>query len=268
MKRQEQETVSRVESKQYRRAMANLPNDNKESLCGICGDVPVILNSAYKCATCAAPVCQKCFDRVMRFEKIKWKWTHASTAKNLCFHPRHPDCFTRASMKIIRDTTTRDIQCEVCEHRQMKKDEDADNFWTGPYGVLVPTEIRSVVAEDGLNSVDIDGFETEMYTSKPLTKDEWLAKFSTVDENGRVVYRERPSTQPSSPLRTNTTFICGSCMPPQPLGDLTVNLTEEDEDDDQETDGKGGMSASSNGADHDSASCNCLHCREWDKLDA
>lgn len=123
MKRQEQETVTSVESKQYRRAMANLPNDNKEALCGICGDAPVILNSAYKCATCAAPVCQKCFERVMRFEKIKWKWTHASAAKNLCFHPRHPDCYTRASMKIIRDTTSRNIQCEVCEHRQMKAEE-------------------------------------------------------------------------------------------------------------------------------------------------
>lgn len=123
MKRQEQETVTSVESKQYRRAMANLPNDNKEALCGICGDAPVILNSAYKCATCAAPVCQKCFERVMRFEKIKWKWTHASAAKNLCFHPRHPDCYTRATMKIIRDTTSRSIQCEVCEHRQMKAEE-------------------------------------------------------------------------------------------------------------------------------------------------
>jgi len=123
MKRQEQETVTSVESKQYRRAMANLPNDNKEALCGICGDAPVILNSAYKCATCAAPVCVKCFERVMRFEKIKWKWAHASAAKNLCFHPRHPDCYTRASMKIIRDTTSRSIQCEVCEHRQMKAEE-------------------------------------------------------------------------------------------------------------------------------------------------
>lgn len=238
MKRQEQETVTSVESKQYRRAMANLPNDNKEALCGICGDRPVILNSAFKCSKCAAPLCSACFDRVIRFEKVKWKWMHASSAKNLCFHPRHPECFTRASMKIIRDTTTRNIECEVCEHRQIKveerEEEEAENFWTGPYGVLVPVEIRSVVAEDRINSVDIDGSVTEVYTDKPLTKDEWLASYSTVDESGRVVYKERPSTQPLTP---EPVFRCGNEQPPSPqstkpvpLGELTVNFTEEEDE--------------------------------------
>jgi hypothetical protein len=170
MKRQEQETVTSVESKQYRRAMANLPNDNKEALCGICGDRPVIFNSAFKCSKCAAPLCSTCFDRVIRFEKVKWKWMHATSAKNLCFHPRHPECFTRASMKIIRDTTTRNIECEVCEHRQMKAEEREEEETL----ILETLEV------------------------------------------------ERPSTQPPTPESTK----------PEPLGELTVNFSEEEEEED------------------------------------
>lgn len=188
MKRQEQETVTNVESKQYRRAMANLPNDNKEALCGICGDRPVIINSAFKCSKCAAPLCSTCFDRVIRFEKVKWKWMHATSAKNLCFHPRHPECFTRASMKIIRDTTTRNIECEVCEHRQIKAEE-----------------------------------REEEEEERPITQ-------PNSPERQRLCSEGCPKSTRSSSGWLECPETCFKSTKPEPLGELTVNFTEEEED--------------------------------------
>ena len=35
-------------------------------------------------------------------------------------------------------------------------------FWVGPFGVLVPNNIKWVVASDGFNKLNIKGFQTEM----------------------------------------------------------------------------------------------------------
>ena len=101
--RQEQETVTSVESKQYRRAIAQLyPTTTKEALwhlwrCACDPSTPRVN---------ALPVPHQCAKgRRTRHAlwKIKWKWTHAS-AKNPLLPP--PDTWTttsRATMKIIRD---------------------------------------------------------------------------------------------------------------------------------------------------------------------
>lgn len=63
-------------------------------------------------------------------------------------------------------------------------------FWEGPYGVLVPNSVEHVAAKDGYNWLHKNGGETEMYITKPLTKDAWLAKFSTTDSQGRLVWKQ------------------------------------------------------------------------------
>lgn len=51
-------------------------------------------------------------------------------------------------------------------------------FWRGPYGCLVPFWIRHCVAEDGGNTRGIDGGETEVYVENPMSRHEWLAKYT------------------------------------------------------------------------------------------
>jgi len=45
----------------------------------------------------------------------------------------------------------------------MEQKTENVGYWTGPYGVLVPNDINSVVAEDGYNTTRISGETTEMF---------------------------------------------------------------------------------------------------------
>lgn len=50
-------------------------------------------------------------------------------------------------------------------------------YWKGPFGVLVPNDTYSVVAEDGGNSWYQDGGCTEMYCGPNMTEAEYKVKF-------------------------------------------------------------------------------------------
>ncbi len=63
-------------------------------------------------------------------------------------------------------------------------------FWTGPYGVLVPDYLESVVAEDCCNTLYKDGTETKMVTDpdKLLSKYEYLAVYTIEKSDGKRYY--------------------------------------------------------------------------------
>jgi hypothetical protein len=61
-------------------------------------------------------------------------------------------------------------------------------YWFGPYNVLVPNTIDKIVAEDGYNTLYKDGTESEIYRQDSLSKDEWLAKYASYNNQGRLMY--------------------------------------------------------------------------------
>lgn len=59
------------------------------------------------------------------------------------------------------------------------------NYWVGPYKVLVPNSITSIVAKDGRNTRYKNGSETEMAV-QPITKEKYLATYAT--KSGKKYY--------------------------------------------------------------------------------
>ena len=51
-------------------------------------------------------------------------------------------------------------------------------YWRGPYGCIVPFDLRSCVSSDGFNTLTREGFETEMYVSNPPSREEWLSRYT------------------------------------------------------------------------------------------
>lgn len=54
--------------------------------------------------------------------------------------------------------------------------ESTNTYWTGPYGVLVPIYISSVIATDGYNTINSNGVQTELYCSGILIPEQQYQK--------------------------------------------------------------------------------------------
>ncbi len=72
--------------------------------------------------------------------------------------------------------------------REEKKTCDTSEYWVGPYGVKVPNEVTSVVAADGRNTLYKDGKQTEIYVKNPLTREEYLKRYSFYSDECGYVY--------------------------------------------------------------------------------
>jgi hypothetical protein len=55
-----------------------------------------------------------------------------------------------------------------------------NNYWVGPYGIKVPMNIESIVAEDGRNTLSRDGSQTQMNVIKPISQIEYLRRFAII----------------------------------------------------------------------------------------
>lgn len=53
----------------------------------------------------------------------------------------------------------------------------SNNFWSGPFGVLVSNDIHSVVAKDEGNIIYKNGGCTEMYCGPKLSEQEYKNKY-------------------------------------------------------------------------------------------
>lgn len=68
-----------------------------------------------------------------------------------------------------------------------------ENYWTGPYGVLVPEYIDEIIAKDGYNLRYKDGSVTEKFmpNPNPMNEDIYRRTYATC-VNGKWYYKEKP----------------------------------------------------------------------------
>jgi hypothetical protein len=62
------------------------------------------------------------------------------------------------------------------------------NYWIGPYEILVPNNVYFVIAEDGENTIDKWGGYTNLYYGKSITRDEYIAKYCYLGNDGNYYY--------------------------------------------------------------------------------
>lgn len=67
-----------------------------------------------------------------------------------------------------------------------------NNYWNGPYGVLVPNDIEYVVASDGGNTRYKSGGETEMgvFLNPPMNAEIYKEKYATLGQDGKYYYKK------------------------------------------------------------------------------
>lgn len=118
-------TEERRIKRHFRRAMANLPDDEREAVCGVCGDMAVPRSSRIKCSKCNWPICEKCFEKEIRIQKTRFVYDHAYKDKGCCYHPKHPNCFTRLTMAKIRKDAIVSLECEVCDNKRQRQESQA-----------------------------------------------------------------------------------------------------------------------------------------------
>lgn len=85
----------------------------------------------------------------------------------------------------------------------------SSNYWIGPYGILVPNDVLYVVAADGINTLYIDGSETEMATDTPLSEEEYkklYARFDDVDNQWYSTYKVPSRVQNFDPTKPVVCF--------------------------------------------------------------
>lgn len=85
-----------------------------------------------------------------------------------------------------------------------------EGYWEGPYGTWVPNDIHRIVAEDGgniLTKVDNLINMTEMFICKPLTEEEWKARYAVQSEDGQWFYKVPLPTKENRSLPASS-FIC------------------------------------------------------------
>jgi len=80
---------------------------------------------------------------------------------------------------------------DSCVVHNMETDTESDDdikspadFWTGPYGVLVPNKFSEVVARDGYNTMSKNGSETERWCTNPgpISAEIYREKYAALDE--------------------------------------------------------------------------------------
>lgn len=212
--------ATKRKNRAYKKAMAKLPSDKTETVCGSCGEEIVSRLRAVGCKTCKAPICEHCVKQYTSLCRSKWEWQHQVQSR-FCMHPKHPKCANHRIMKVIRKEAKDALECEVCEHRRMKEEEKQDE---NP--VFTPYEL-------------------------PVSDDE------DDEEDQYIMPVERPITQPSSPEMIDKYDVkvrtCSRGCPKRGLfGCPDECFIDWSAEGDKILTCPGGMSASSNGADFES----------------
>ncbi len=57
-------------------------------------------------------------------------------------------------------------------------------YWIGPYEIYVDINIKQITAADGENYLDQDGSQTEKLVQFPMSKADYLKKFTRVRKDG------------------------------------------------------------------------------------
>lgn len=65
---------------------------------------------------------------------------------------------------------------------------DYDNYWLGPYDMLIPKYVTYVPAEDGINIARQSGGTSLIETKKGLTMQQYLNKYATKYYDGKYYY--------------------------------------------------------------------------------
>ena len=76
-------------------------------------------------------------------------------------------------------------------NKQCKSNDTSnEQYWIGPYGILVPSKINSVLAEDGYNTLYSDGCETEMFRidGPHMDATKYKKLYATYNSNNGVWY--------------------------------------------------------------------------------
>ena len=68
----------------------------------------------------------------------------------------------------------------------------AREFWTGPYGMLVPVDTLEVVDEDGLGNYPQEVSRRRRISVPRLTKKEYLQRYARLGEDGRYYWLGNP----------------------------------------------------------------------------
>lgn len=68
---------------------------------------------------------------------------------------------------------------------------ETQTYWIGPCGVLVPSHIKTVTAQDGVNTRYSNGCETEMYAGgTKLTLEQYRNMYAERRYDGLWVWKE------------------------------------------------------------------------------
>jgi hypothetical protein len=68
---------------------------------------------------------------------------------------------------------------------------ESTNYWLGPYNIRVPNHICSITYSDGMNTLTKGGLLTTAHNSEPPTKEEYLAEYTELKEDGFYWYKDR-----------------------------------------------------------------------------
>jgi len=79
------------------------------------------------------------------------------------------------------------------KHAELREDGHywLKGYWNGPYGIRVPLSVGVVLCSDECNHLDQDGSMTEMYNPSPPTKEEYLAKYTELREDGHYWWKSQ-----------------------------------------------------------------------------
>jgi hypothetical protein len=64
-----------------------------------------------------------------------------------------------------------------------------DEFWNGPFGVLVPDSVTKVKDTDGINMRYKNGSSTEMVSGPLLSEAEYKARYAVLEADGNYYYK-------------------------------------------------------------------------------
>jgi hypothetical protein len=87
--------------------------------------------------------------------------------------------------------------------------EYTQNYWKGPYGILVSYDIDSVVAKDGFNTLYKNGEETEMCgeEDEEMTREEYFQKYATLNSDGFYYYKQEDYSQSAAILKDDSYYF-------------------------------------------------------------
>jgi hypothetical protein len=84
-------------------------------------------------------------------------------------------------------------------------EEITKTHWVGPYGVLVPNDILTVMAADGHNRQDKNGIKTEKFVKMHMTEELYKSMYAELRDG--FYYYKPQEIQPSIPTKKTDWFV-------------------------------------------------------------